>query len=192
MSDPSKIREAITILQECELLKIEDILPFFPDFVVIDDFKKEICQSLEEYNGKIERLKDEMEEFTQSADFIRGDIKDLRKRFGEVSAQDLCALSGRPITSGPYYVFPSGYACLADELQREMMRRFGGRERQLAVELQQKLELATEAGDTGKRDELQAQLDELFAAECPLTGQSMIETITMPFVTQEDTEQDVW
>lgn len=26
-------------LQHCELLKIEDILPFFPDFVLIDDFK---------------------------------------------------------------------------------------------------------------------------------------------------------
>jgi len=26
-------------LQHTDLLKIEDILPFFPDFVLIDDFK---------------------------------------------------------------------------------------------------------------------------------------------------------
>ena len=26
-------------LEECSLLKIEDILPFFPDFVTIDHFK---------------------------------------------------------------------------------------------------------------------------------------------------------
>lgn len=34
-----KIKEAITLLGECELLKIEDLLPYFPDFVLIDDFK---------------------------------------------------------------------------------------------------------------------------------------------------------
>ena len=27
------------LLKECPLLKIEDILPFFPDFVTIDHFK---------------------------------------------------------------------------------------------------------------------------------------------------------
>lgn len=40
-----------------DLLKIEDILPFFPDFVLIDDFKEAICSSLEEYNDHIEQLK---------------------------------------------------------------------------------------------------------------------------------------
>ena len=30
---------AIEFLKQCELLKIEDLIPFFPDFVVIDDFK---------------------------------------------------------------------------------------------------------------------------------------------------------
>ena len=35
------------------LLKIEDVLPFFPDFVLIDDFKEAICTSLEEYNRQI-------------------------------------------------------------------------------------------------------------------------------------------
>ena len=33
------IGRAIQFLQECSLLKIEDILPFFPDFVTIDHFK---------------------------------------------------------------------------------------------------------------------------------------------------------
>jgi hypothetical protein len=40
-SDPSlAIKQAVQLLQEAGgLLKIEDILPFFPDFVVIDNFQ---------------------------------------------------------------------------------------------------------------------------------------------------------
>jgi hypothetical protein len=33
------IKRAMDFLHECDLLKIEDILPFFPDFVTIDHFK---------------------------------------------------------------------------------------------------------------------------------------------------------
>lgn len=58
-------------MQECDLLKIEDILPFFPDFVVIDSFKREICVSLEEYNGKIESLRKEMEDYTLSSEAVQ-------------------------------------------------------------------------------------------------------------------------
>lgn len=35
------------------LLKIEDVLPFFPDFVTIDNFKEAICDSLERYNKQV-------------------------------------------------------------------------------------------------------------------------------------------
>ena len=34
-------------LSECPLLAIEDVLPFFPDFVTIQDFKEAICDSLQ-------------------------------------------------------------------------------------------------------------------------------------------------
>ena len=34
---------AMAVLQECSMLKIEDILPFFPDFVTIDDFQVRPC-----------------------------------------------------------------------------------------------------------------------------------------------------
>ena len=44
-------------LENTDLLKIEDILPFFPDFVVIDDFKEEICTALEGYSAHIDALK---------------------------------------------------------------------------------------------------------------------------------------
>jgi hypothetical protein len=35
------------------LLRIEDVLPFFPDFVTIDNFKDAICDSLERYNKQV-------------------------------------------------------------------------------------------------------------------------------------------
>lgn len=67
-------------LQQSDLLKIEDILPFFPDFVLIDDFKEEICNALEEYNIHIEELKAEMDEATKSSESIRLDIRELKNR----------------------------------------------------------------------------------------------------------------
>ena len=51
----------MSLLQNSELLKIEDILSFFPDFVVIDDFKEEICGALEDYSVHIDHLKKEMD-----------------------------------------------------------------------------------------------------------------------------------
>jgi hypothetical protein len=49
------------------LLKIEDILPFFPDFFTIDNFKGAITDSLMRYNRQIEDLKGEMDEATEIA-----------------------------------------------------------------------------------------------------------------------------
>ena len=52
-------------------LRIEDILPLFPDFVQIDAFKEAICQSLEDYNAQIAHLKSEMADATRIADALR-------------------------------------------------------------------------------------------------------------------------
>ena len=55
------------------LVKIEDILPLFPDFAQVDSFKDAICKSLSEYNEQIETLKTEMADATQIADALRCD-----------------------------------------------------------------------------------------------------------------------
>jgi hypothetical protein len=74
------IREAMQSLSKCNLLKLEDILPFFPDFVLIDDFKEEICAALEGYNEDIDALKAELSEAIKSAENIRIDIRGLKNR----------------------------------------------------------------------------------------------------------------
>lgn len=84
------LNRAMEYLKQCDLLKIEDILPFFPDFVLIDDFKDEISSALEEYNVHIEDLKSDMNEATKSAENIRLDIKELRSRWIVVVCQFSC------------------------------------------------------------------------------------------------------
>lgn len=48
IGEHKSIKPAIDIMKESDCLKIEDILPHFPDFVVIDDFKDDICSALEQ------------------------------------------------------------------------------------------------------------------------------------------------
>lgn len=126
------IRKAIAFLKETDgLLKIEDILPFFPDFALIDDFKEAICSSLEDYNKQIEQLKEEMNDATHGADNIRSDISALAQRYTVIERDEECGVCKRKIlTAGganavgsgylpvgsmvPFYVFPCGHAFHAE------------------------------------------------------------------------------
>lgn len=40
------VKQALELLKECDLLRIEDLLPFFEDFQKIDHFKEAICDAL--------------------------------------------------------------------------------------------------------------------------------------------------
>jgi hypothetical protein len=95
-------------------LKIEDILPFFPDFVVIDDFKDEICLALEEYTKDIDRLRTEMDEATKSAEAIKKDIGNLKNRFVTLEPGERCAHCSYQLFTRQFYVFPCQHSFHAD------------------------------------------------------------------------------
>ena len=108
------------ILKQCSLLKIEDILPFFPEFTLIDDFKAEICGALEEYNKRIDELKTEMDKATDTADLIRRDIKNLRNKFVFVEQSQKCSLCNYPVLTRAFYLFPCLHAYHIDCLTNEV------------------------------------------------------------------------
>jgi hypothetical protein len=101
-------------LESTDLLKIEDILPFFPDFGVIDDFKDEIANALESYSTQIESLKNEMDDATRSAESMNEYIVGLKNRFITVDAGERCSVCSFPILTRQFYVFPCHHAFHAD------------------------------------------------------------------------------
>lgn len=90
--DPEvSINKAVALLEEAgDLVKIEDILPFFPDFVTIDKFQGPLRNSLEEYNRRIQRIKIEMDQATDIADALRRDLKALETRSAIVTTEQAC------------------------------------------------------------------------------------------------------
>uniref|UniRef100_A0A6B2KX76 Uncharacterized protein n=1 Tax=Arcella intermedia TaxID=1963864 RepID=A0A6B2KX76_9EUKA len=118
------IKKAMEYLKDTDLLKIEDVLPFFPDFELIDDFKDAIIAALQEYNRHLDSLKNEMKETTKSAELIREDIKSLRNNFVHIEANDKCELCKFPILSNSFYLFPCGHTfhchCLQDEMKKHL------------------------------------------------------------------------
>ncbi|KAG8987850.1 hypothetical protein FRB90_003109, partial [Tulasnella sp. 427] len=114
VQEQNDIKTALKLLDNTPLVKIEDILPFFPDFVVIDDFKEEICNALEGYSAHIDSLKAEMDEATKSAEAIKNDIKNLQNRFVTLEATEKCSICGLNLLTRQFYVFPCQHCFHAD------------------------------------------------------------------------------
>lgn len=115
------IRQAMEYLEKSgDLVKIEDILPFFPDFVTIDHFKEAICESLQEYSDHIESLRKEMEESNRSADQIRTEIAEYKNRYLFIKAIDVCSTCQSHLMSKPFHLFSCGHKFHTDCLIQEV------------------------------------------------------------------------
>ncbi|MBN3326234.1 VPS18 protein, partial [Atractosteus spatula] len=206
VQEEKDVKKAMNCLSSCNLLKIEDILPFFPDFVTIDHFKEAICNSLEEYNKHIEELKQEMEEATESAKRIREDIQEMRNKYGVVESQEKCAACDFPLLNRPFYLFLCSHMFHYDCLLQEVNPHLSSYKLTKLEELQKKL-LATsqptkarhrqKEEDTislGKgqpsREQIKSDIDDIIAAECVYCGELMIKSIDKPFIDPQKYEEE--
>eukprot|EP01137_Pigoraptor_chileana_P002429 Opistho-2@41258 len=192
------IKKAMAFVNSCDLLKIEDILPFFPDFTTIDHFKDAICASLDDYNKHIDNLKKEMDEATQSAKAIRSDIQELRNKFGVVENTDSCSICGFSLLSRPFYMFPCHHIIHADCLVREVSYSLSSVQKQRVVDLYARV--ATSAAAPGNAsgddmsqvvtpmDRIRNELDDIIAAECALCGEHMVRSVDRPFIQANETD----
>jgi hypothetical protein len=213
------IRKAIAFLKETDgLLKIEDILPFFPDFALIDDFKEAICTSLEDYNNQIEKLKDEMNDATHGADNIRNDISALAQRYALIERDEECGVCKRKILTvsgdyrgyasvgpmAPFYVFPCGHAFHAQCLIAHVTTCTDRTQAENILDMQKQLTLLggepREESNGGLNrndsltsmtplDKIRSQLDDAIASDCPFCGDLMIREISLPFILPEEAQQ---
>lgn len=199
------IKKAMDFLRETDLLKIEDILPFFPDFVLIDHFKEQICDALSDYNRHIDELKQEMDDATRSAEAIRSDIRELRNKSGVVAANGTCKLCAMPLLTRAFYMFPCDHVFHTDCLTAEVLKGMTNTQRQRVADLQNKV--AAEASSAAARkkaqmssvenapanvtsapraDQARVALDDAIASDCPLCGDAMVKSVERPFIVDSE------
>lgn len=198
VSEKDDIKKAMEFLQQCELIKIEDILPFFSDFVTIDHFKDAICDSLKEYNERIKVLKEEMEEATQSAEQVRKEIVSFRNCYTHISSLDKCEICDVTLLIRQFYLFPCHHKFHSDCLLTELSPFLGPAKKNRLAELEKQLKtsntpanldnLSTGSSGISARDQVKTEIDNIIASECLYCGENMIQNIDRPFI--EDYEYE--
>lgn len=180
----SSIKSAIEFLKRSpnssDLLKIEDLIQFFPDFVVIDDFKEEICQALEAYSRHIDSLKSEMDQSEATAKSIREEIANLDSRYAIVEPGERCWICTLPVLSRQFFVFPCQHAFHSDCLGKRVLEHSNQTKRRNIKDLQSKV--AQGMGVGVQRQKWIKDLDGMVGEQCVLCGDIGIKSIDEPFV----------
>ena len=194
------VAETMQSLDFGELLKIEDILPFFPDFQTIDHFRDVICRTLETYNKEIHDLKEEMTEAQDSARNIRHDIVEVRNRCGVITSSKRCDKCAYSILSTSFFLFPCQHVfhmhCLQDEYLR-MAPEEKKLELQVLLDKKQNLrgfEVSTASQQNTEKlptefDQVQDSIEDILANDCVYCGALMIATINRSFYTEATSEE---
>ncbi|EOD47588.1 putative vacuolar protein sorting protein [Neofusicoccum parvum UCRNP2] len=180
ISQSTGIKPAIEFLRRSDLLRIEDLIPFFPDFVVIDDFKEEICAALEEYSRQIDALKKEMDESTLTAKHIKQDIKQLESRYAIVEPGEKCYICRLPLLARQFFVFPCQHAFHSECLGKKVVEQAGRSKANRISKLQTEVSRGLSTG--ANRERAARELDELVAAACVLCSELAVKQIDEPFV----------
>ena len=126
-----------------------------------------------------------MNDCDHACDALRGEISRLRTHRMELKSDARCAFTKKAVLSAgePFYVFPSGYVVLESALKREIKPHLNEKQRSRVEKIENDLIRNKKDGDLPLQalDSLQAELDGLIAAECPLTGSAMVDSIDHAF-----------
>ncbi|KAJ2182193.1 tethering complex subunit [Coemansia sp. RSA 551] len=203
--------EVMELVRRSDRLGVEDILPFFPDFTRVDDFKDDICVALEDYELQIQDLRGEMDEATRTAEAMQRDMSSLKNRFAILSTKETCQVCSQPLWLRQFYVFPCQHSFHSDCLTRRVVGSCNRVQRRRIQELQAQIVEITKqrrqlrltplmsktkgAGKQTESDEqleqqqrrAKQQLDALVAGECVLCGEVMIKSIAEPFISMDQT-----
>ena len=117
----SEFRQALDIMKESKILKIEDVLPHITDKIKIEEFKKQISNCINEYEENIKKLKEDINVYNKTAENIKGDIYRIKKKSMEISFSDCkCEICQGYIKDKNIFLFPCGHKfdmnCIRDSL----------------------------------------------------------------------------
>ncbi|KAI6184393.1 Vacuolar protein sorting-associated protein 18-like protein [Aphelenchoides bicaudatus] len=197
------IRENYNIFQCMELLKesnnvikIQDILSFFPEFTKIEYFKQPLCDCLKEHALKIQELQKEMSYVSESATQIQSHIEKAKSNVTVVKAGEKCNHCSHQLLSKPFFIFNCRhflhYDCTIEYLRQcftaeesDLLNNLLKSERTLQAEIL--IKSGKEKSDSeAELVKLRREIKEFVAAECPMCGHDRLTSLlAKPIVSEQ-------
>jgi len=199
------VREALNVMNESHLIKMEDLLPYFDEQDSISNFKENICKTLAGYKLKIEELNSELNESKSSAEQVKRELKSIKERYIEIEGMQPCEICSRAVMKTAFYVYPCSHAyhreCLLDLIMPGLKKNDSIRYLKISEALG---EIANKEGrgpvkkekkpEENKQSirELYRRLNQLLAPQCYFCSNSFIETIKDDILEDDQTEASLW
>lgn len=178
------------LLKRNELLRIQDLLPLFGDFVVVNDCKEDICTALENYARQIDDLKQEMDQSVNTGQRIKKDAKTLDQRYAILEPGERCWKCRLPLLlMEQSFVFPCQHSFHADCLIEVSVDMVGMSEMQRVRQLQ--IGSSRGVASRSRTEDTMQELDELVAGACVLCSETAVQQIDKSFVTTAD-DRNEW
>ena len=106
----NEIRQALDIIKESKILKIEDVLPFITNDITIENFKLQISECINEYTKNIDTLKKNITDYNLAAENIKVDINKIKRKAMEIQNNNCkCEICHKPIEDRKLFLFPCGH-----------------------------------------------------------------------------------
>ena len=117
----NEFKQALDVIKESKILKIEDVLPYITDNITIENFKLQISDCIKEYENNITSLKENINDYNVAAENIKLEINKIKKKSMEISSNNCkCDLCEKPIEDKKLFLFPCGHMfdmfCMRDYL----------------------------------------------------------------------------
>lgn len=191
-SSGNKIGDVLKFLMsKCDLLTMKDLLPLFPDFVVIDNFKKEIVDSLQQFSADMASLSLQMSDSIDQSNKISKQIKDFKgETFQIIEPYESCMICQKILTTRKFIVFPCYHSFHQDCLATAIMESNDYKLKTELYSLQKRI--AQAKGDKQKLTELKEESSTVLSKKCPLCTDIKINEIEQPLVTPGDPEEQDW
>ncbi|KHN82365.1 Vacuolar protein sorting-associated protein 18 -like protein [Toxocara canis] len=203
IEEQKDVEAAMKLLKDSkDVIKIQDLLPFFPEFTTIEHFKDPLCACLKEHSGKIMELQREMKEATEVADEIHKQMAKLKKRSAIIRASDTCALCYEQALTRPVFAFACRHFFHRDCLEKEVKSEWTEEDHAKFAKLSEKEKvLQKQLDDMDKKQistpkkrkecgeelaDVRKTMRDMTASECLLCGPAMIESVSKPFFASEE------
>lgn len=115
-----KVQEALTIIRENNVLKVEDLLDLFPQKAEVSDMKEHLCNCLDDYEEKIKELRSQIEKHSHNTELLRSQRRHQKNRHITINPAQNCNICfGTVFDNRDFFVYPCQHA-----FHRECIRAY--------------------------------------------------------------------